>query len=170
MQGERVRNYLRERDIAYDTMQHPRAVSAQSLAHIEHETGWRIAKPVMLKLGRQLAMAVVPAPVRVDLWKVKIGLNREDVELASEDDFASAFPDCELGAEPPFGNLYGIPMLIDRALLGDPYLVFRDGTHQGTLRTAMSDYLRVVNAIQLDMGVLPPSVPSGALLWHDEPS
>ncbi len=170
MQGERVRNYLQEQDVAFESMMHSRAVSAQALAHAEHETGWRIAKPVMLKVGKQLAMAVVPAPVKVDLWKVKMGLQRDDVELASEADFATAFPDCELGAEPPFGNLYGIPMLIDRALLSDPYLVFRDGTHRGTLKTPMSEYLRVVKAIQLDMGILPPNVPSGAMLWHDEPS
>jgi Ala-tRNA(Pro) deacylase len=115
----------------------------------------------MLKLGEKLMMAVVPAPARLDLWKVKMGLQRDDVELATEADYASTFPDCELGAEPPFGNLYGIPMLLDRALLGDPYLVFRDGTHHGTIKIAMSDYLSIVKAEQLDMGVLPPNVPTG---------
>src|SRR5512145_1606484 len=163
MQGERVRNYLREQEVTFEALGHPRTVGAQAIAHAEHETGWRIAKPVMLKLGKQLAMAVVPAPVRVDLNKVRMGLQREDVELANEDDFASVFPDCELGAEPPLGDLYGIPMFIDRALLGDPYLVFRDGTHRGTLRTSMSDYLRVTKAVQLDMGILPPNVPHDAM-------
>jgi Ala-tRNA(Pro) deacylase len=91
------------------------------------------------------------------------------VELANEAEFASRFPDCETGAEPPFGNLYGMPMLIDRALLGDPYLVFRDGTHTGTLKTSLSDYLRVTRAIQLDMGVLPPNAP-GDVRYREEPS
>ncbi|HMA94977.1 MAG TPA: YbaK/EbsC family protein [Polyangiaceae bacterium] len=167
MQGDRVRNYLRENDVAFEVMEHKPTVTAQSIAQLEHESGWRIAKPVMLKLGSKLAMAVVPAPVRVDLSKVKMGLCREDVELAAETEYASTFPDCELGAEPPFGNLYGVPMFIDRALLGDPYLVFRDGTHHATLKTSLNDYLRVTRAPQLDMGILPPNVPTGAWLRHD---
>lgn len=167
MQGERVRTYLKEQGVSFEVMEHPRAVGAQSIAQAEHESGWRIAKPVMLKLGKELAMAVVPAPSRVDLWKVKMGLMRDDVELATEAEFASRFPDCELGAEPPFGNLYGITMLIDRALLGDPYLVFRDGTHNCTMKVGMLDYLRVVKAIQLDMGVLPPNAP-GEVRYREE--
>lgn len=167
MQGQRVRSYLQEQAVVFEEMEHPMAVGAQAIAQVEHETGWRIAKPVMLKLGAQLAMAVVPAPVQVDLWKVKMGLGREDVSLASEDEFAAAFPDCDLGAEPPFGNLYGIPTLLDRALLGDPYLVFRDGTHQRTLKTSLSDYLRVVPATQLDMGILPLAVPHRDPLYDD---
>ena len=168
MQAERVREYLQDHAVPFEHMKHPRAVGAQTIAHIEHESGWRVAKPVMLKLGRQLAMAVVPAPARVDLQKVKLGLGREDVELASEGDFAAAFPDCELGAEPPFGNLYGMLMLVDRALLQDPYLVFRDGTHEGTMKTATEDYLSVVSAIQLDMGILPTDLPHDPM-FDDEP-
>jgi Ala-tRNA(Pro) deacylase len=167
MQGERIRNYLRERDVPYEEVKHDRAVTAQSIARAEHESGWRVAKPVMLKLGKKLAMAVVPAPVRVDLGKVRMGLGRDDVMLANEDDFATAFPDCELGAEPPFGNIYGIPVFLDRALLGDPYLVFRDGTHRGTLKTSMSDFLRVIDATQLDMGSLPPNVSTRDPMYND---
>ncbi len=166
MQAERVRNYLEEQQIPVQAVQHPRTVGAQAIAQSEHESGWRFAKPVMLKLGKQLAMAVVPAPVRVDVWKVRMGLGRDDIELASESDFAGAFPDCELGAEPPFGNLYGMPVFIDRALLGDPYLVFRDGTHSGTLRATTADFLRAVKGVELDMGVLPPNAPKHA--WSEE--
>lgn len=167
MQGERVRNYLRTNEVEFEVMEHKPTVGAQSIAQVEHESGWRVAKPVMLKLGTKLAMAVVPAPVRVDLWKVKMGLCRDDVELATEAEYASAFPDCELGAEPPFGNLYDMPMFVDRALLGDPYLVFRDGTHHATLKTSLNDYLRVTNAPQLDMGILPPNVPNGAWMRRE---
>lgn len=163
MQGERVRSYLQEQRVPFEETQHRPVVGAQAISEDEHETGWRFAKPVMLKVGEKLAMAVVPAPVRVDLFKVRMGLLRNDVEIASERDFAALFPDCELGAEPPFGNLYGVPMFIDRALLGDPYLIFRDGTHHGTLRTTLVDYLRVTNATQLDMGILPPGLPHGSL-------
>jgi Ala-tRNA(Pro) deacylase len=167
MQGERVRKYLREQGIAFEEMQHPRVVDAQTLAHLEHESGWRIAKTVMLRLGSKLTMAVVPAPVRVDLRRIREGMQRQDVRLASETEYAGAFPDCEVGAEPPFGNLYGMQTLIDRTLLEDPYLVFRDGTHRGTLKVGMSDYLRAANGIQLDMGILPPNIPKETTLWGE---
>lgn len=168
MQGERVRRFLHEQTVAFEAMEHPRAVGAQSVAKAEHESGWRVAKPVMLRIGKELAMAVVPAPVRVDLGKVKLGLGRDDVALASEAEYALSFPDCELGAEPPFGNLYGMRVFLDRALLNDPYMVFRDGTHQGTLKVSLPDYLRVTHADELDIGVLPPNLPGEATLW-DEP-
>ncbi len=167
MQGERVRRYLQEQNVGFEPMEHPRAVQAQSVARAEHESGWRVAKPVMLRLGGELAMAVVPAPVRVDLEKVKVALGRDDVELAGESDYALAFPDCELGAEPPFGNLYGLPVFVDRGLLADPYLVFRDGTHQGTLKIAMRDYLRLAHPSELDMGILPPNLPNETKLWKE---
>lgn len=162
MQGERVRELFKAQNIPFETMEHAFAVGAQAVAQVEGETGWRVAKPVMLKLGKKLAMAVIPAPARVDLGKVRMALSRDDVELATESDYASCFPDCELGAEPPFGELYGMMTLLDRALLGDPYLVFRDGTHHRTMKMAMPDYLRVARAMQLDMGILPPSAPNGA--------
>jgi Ala-tRNA(Pro) deacylase len=168
MQGERVRRFLREQAVAFEAVEHPRAVGAQSVAKVEHESGWRVAKPVMLRIGGDLAMAVVPAPVRLDLSKVKMGLGREDIALASETEYALSFPDCELGAEPIFGNLYGMRLYVDRALLNDPYVVFRDGTHQGTLRVSLTDYLRVTHAVELDMGVLPPNIPRETTLWGEQ--
>jgi len=167
MQGERIRKYLREQGVPFEEIQHPRVVDAQELAHFEHESGWHIAKTVMLKLGGKLTMAVVPAPMRVDLRRVKESLHRDDVTLASERDFASSFPDCELGAEPPFGSLYGMQTLIDRMILMDAYLVFRDGTHRGTLKVGMSDYLRVANGIQVNMGILPPNIPKESAVWGE---
>lgn len=167
MQGERVRKYLQEQGVLFEEIPHPRVVEAQTLAHLEHESGWRIAKTVVLKLGNKLTLAVVPAPVRVDLRRIKEGLQRDDVRLASENEYASSFPDCEVGAEPPFGSLYGMQTLIDRTILRDPYLVFRDGTHRGTLKVVMSEYLRVANGIQLDMGILPPNIPKETTLWGE---
>jgi Ala-tRNA(Pro) deacylase len=96
-----------------------------------------------------------------------MGLGRDDVALASEAEYVLSFPDCELGAEPPFGNLYGMPVLVDRALLNDPYVVFRDGTHRGTLKVSLSDYRRVAHAVELDMGVLPPNIPKETTLWEE---
>lgn len=155
MRGERVRAFLKECQVEFIETEHPRAVGAQWVAHLEHETGWRIAKPVMIKLGQRIAMAVVPAPVQLDLSKLRIALGRDDVALATEEEFAHLFPDCEVGAEPPLGQLYGITVFMDRSLRLDPYLVFRDGTHERTLRVATSDYLRIVRPAELDLGILP---------------
>lgn len=154
MPGERVRKFLEENHIRFQESEHRPAVDAQRVAQSEHETGWRVAKPVMLRVGERMAMAVVPAPVQVDLAKVRSGLGREDVALASEQEFMGLFPDCELGAEPIFGNLYDLPVYFDRCLRADPYLVFRAGTHTSTLKVATADYLRVVAPEEMDLSVM----------------
>src|SRR5512142_2323223 len=100
MRGVMARQFLETCNVTFQHVGHHRAVSAQRLAHEEHETGWRVAKPVMLKVGKDIVMAVVPAPLQVDLNKVRMALGRDDISLASEDEFAALFPDCELGAEP----------------------------------------------------------------------
>lgn len=155
MSGERVRKFLDENRVRYQETAHRPAISAQRVAQSEHETGWRVAKPVMLKVGARMAMAVVPAPVQVDLAKVRSSLGREDVALASEREFMGLFPDCELGAEPIFGNLYDLPVYFDRCLRADPYLVFRDGTHTRTLKVATVDYLRLVAPEEMDLSSMP---------------
>lgn len=155
MSGERVRNYLNEQHVDYEETAHTAAVSAQRVAAAEHESGWRFAKPVMLKVGGRVVMAVVPAPVDVDLSKARSGLGREDVSIASEAEFAKLFPDCDVGAEPIFGNIYDVPVYVDRSLCLDPYLIFRDGTHEKTLKVATTDFWRLVHPIELDLGVLP---------------
>ena len=159
MHGLMARQFLQACHVEFQEVPHPRAVSAQRLAHEEHETGWRVAKPVMLKVGRDIVMAVVPAPLQVDLIKVKMALGRNDVTLAREDEFAALFPDCEVGAEPPIGNPYGFPMYLERSLRLDPYLVFRDGTHEGTLKVDTNEFLRATRPVEIDIGSL-RSVPS----------
>ncbi len=159
MRAIRVRQFLEGCQVAFEEAGHPWAIGAQRLAHEEHETGWRVAKPVMLKLGKDVVMAVVPAPVRVDLDKVRMALGRDDVSLAREDEFASLFPDCEVGAEPPVGVPYGIPMYMDRSLRLDPYLIFRDGTHEGTLKVATMEFVRATHPIEIDIGSLQAAPP-----------
>lgn len=154
MRAIRVRQFLEACQVTFQEVGHTRAVGAQRLAHMEHETGWRVAKPVMLKLGSHIVMAVVPAPVQVDLEKVKMALGRDDVTVAREDEFASLFPDCEIGAEPPVGPPYGIPMYMDRSLRLDPYLILRDGTHEGTLKVETNAFVRATHPVEIDIGSL----------------
>lgn len=144
MGANAVHSLLDQHDVAYEVHDHPRAVDANRLAQSEDVTGWDVAKPVLLAVGGQLAMAVVPAPVRVDLDKASNVLGHSEVRLATEDEFVSQFPDCEAGAEPPFGNLYGIPVFLDETLRRRQRMVCRDGSHTETITLAVNDYVEVV--------------------------
>jgi Ala-tRNA(Pro) deacylase len=139
-----VHELLDQRKIAYEVHDHPRAVDAHRLAQSEDVTGWDVAKPVLLAIGGQLAMAVVPAPLHVDLDKASDVLGHAEVRLATEEEFVSRFPDCEPGAEPPFGNLYEIPVFLDETLRKRERMVCRDGSHTETITLAVNDYVEVV--------------------------
>jgi Ala-tRNA(Pro) deacylase len=139
-----VHELLDQHGVAYEVHEHPRAVDANRLAQSEDVTGWDVAKPVLLAIGGQLAMAVVPAPVHVDLDKASDVLGHGDVRLATEDEFVSRFPDCEPGAEPPFGNLYGVPVFLDETLRERQRMVCRDGSHTESITLAVNDYVEVV--------------------------
>lgn len=155
MSADRLRAYLDSEGMPYELHEHARAVTSQQLAAAEHVSGWLVAKPVMLWAGGHLVMAVLPAPMEVDLDKACGALDVDGVRLATEDEFATAFPDCETGAEPPFGHLYDVPMYIDESLVADPHIVFRCGSHVQTMRMAMDDYLGVARPTRVEVGVLP---------------
>lgn len=153
MAAQRLIEYLDERGVSYEREDHPVAYTAQEVAASEHVSGWLVAKTVILRAGGELAMVVLPAPLRVDLDKARAELGSERVELAGEDEFAGVFADCEAGAEPPFGNLYGLPVYVDRTLREDEEIVFRDGTHRGTIRMATDDWFRLVEPIEVEVGI-----------------
>jgi Ala-tRNA(Pro) deacylase len=162
MAANRVHELLDEHGVEYEVHTHPRAVSANRLAAAEEVTGWDVAKPVMLSVGGELAMAVVPAPVTVDLDKASEALGHAEVRLAHEDEFADRFPDCEVGAEPPFGNLYGIAVFLDEGLRARHEMVCRDGTHTQTITLATSDFVKVVGPEILDLAYHPDEPPATA--------
>jgi Ala-tRNA(Pro) deacylase len=151
MPTETVHELLERSGVTYETHTHPRAVSAQRLAAAEEVSGWEVAKPVLLSVGGQLAMAVVPASVHVDLDKASQAMGNNEVRLATEAEFVAAFPDCEPGAEPPFGNLYGIPVFLDEQLRSREFMVCRDGSHTETIRLKVADYVRVVEPEIVDL-------------------
>jgi Ala-tRNA(Pro) deacylase len=153
MAAERVREFLEEHGIAYEVHTHDRAVTAQQVAAAEHESGWHVAKPVLVKAGDGLAMFVVPAPMLVDLDRAAAALGVQDAGLAEEAEFADRFPDCEVGAEPPFGNLYGLPVYADERLLTEQRIVFAAGSHTETMTVSLGDYLRLVEPQRVTVGV-----------------
>ena len=151
--GDAVHDLLDERGIDYEVHEHDRAVAAGRLAEAEGVTGWDVAKPVILDVGGELAMVVVPGPAHVDLDKASEVLGHNTVRLAEEDEFAARFPDAEVGAEAPFGNLYGIPVFLDEQLRSREHLVCRDGSHTRTIRLATDDYVAVVQPEIVDVAV-----------------
>lgn len=156
MAGERVRDYLDERGVAYDADVHPRAVDAQRLAATEHVSGWLVAKPVLVIADGDLVMTVIPGPAALDLDRAAEALAGE-VRLAEEREFRDRFPDCEAGAEPPFGALYGMRTLVDPVLRRDPEVVFRAGTHDTAMRMTTEDFLAVLGAEEAELAVLETS-------------
>jgi Ala-tRNA(Pro) deacylase len=103
-----------------------------------------VVKVVMVLADGELAMLAMPAPYQADLERVAEVLGASEVRLAHEEEFAPAFPDCEVGAMPPFGNLYGLPVYLDEALAEDETIVVQAGTHSDTIRLKYADFERLV--------------------------
>src|SRR5690349_5949853 len=117
--NEQLKAYLREQGVPFEQQQHTLAFTAQDVAASEHLSGNMVAKVVMMFADGDLVMLVLPASHRADRVKVAVALGASDVRLAEEHDFAARFSDCELGAMPPFGHLYGVPVYVDQTLSDD---------------------------------------------------
>jgi Ala-tRNA(Pro) deacylase len=141
---DRLENYLRENKIPFEEQHHPRAVSAQEVAASEHVPGRMLAKTVMVLADREMVMLALPAPYQVDLEKAAAALGVDEARLAEEEEFSNSFLDCEVGAMPPFGNLYGVPVYVEKTLAEDETIVFRSGTHTETMSVSYSDFERLV--------------------------
>jgi Ala-tRNA(Pro) deacylase len=144
MPAEKLHALLDEHEVPYEVETHPRAVTAQRLAAAEGISGYDVAKPVLLSIGGQLAMVVIPGAEVVDLERASQALGNNQTRLATEAEFVSVFDDCEPGAEPPFGTLYGVPTFLDEDLRARDRIVCRDGSHERSITLAMADYLRLV--------------------------
>jgi len=149
--AEKVRRHLKERGIPYELAEHRESFTAQETAAALHEPGSRVAKVVMLMVDGRPTMAVLAARDHVGLTRVHEALGAAEVRLATEAEFGSLFPDCELGAAPPFGNLYGVPTYLDRRLLGAADLVFPAGSHRQSMRMSLADYRRGAQPAEADL-------------------
>ncbi len=143
---ERIDQYLKQHHLAAEHTVHMRAVAAQRFAAAEHVSGDRVAKPVVVDLDGQLALAVVSADRKVDLEALCAATGARAATLAPEQAFAGRFEPCEVGAEPPLG-LFGLPMYVDAELLREPWLVMRGGTHEDALKVRTEDWLREEHAV-----------------------
>jgi Ala-tRNA(Pro) deacylase len=151
MISNRLRNFLEEQRIPYHVIHHRRDYTAQGAAADTHTPGREFAKSVVLSVDGVHAMAVLPAHCRVDVEKLRRALGARDVQLVSEDDIQRLCPDCEVGAEPPLGNLYGLPVYLDRQMTADEQITFNAGTHEDAVRIRMNDFVRTVQPRVMDL-------------------
>jgi len=142
---ERLEAYLRQHQVPYQLQHHTQAFSAQKIAEREHVPGKTVAKPVIVMVDSTLIELVIPASYQVDLNKLQSILGARDTRLAHESEFANVFPDCEVGAMPPFGNHYGIAVYVDKRLTEEETIVFPVGTHTDTMSLKYADFERLVH-------------------------
>ena len=146
----KIEEYLRENGVPYELTHHPLAFTAQDVASSEHIPGQMVAKVVMVAADEKMVMLVLPAPQHVDLKKAATLVGAKSVRLAREAEFSGLFPGCDVGAEPPFGNLFGVPAYVDESLTRDETIVFRAGTHTDTISMKFADYERLAKPSRAD--------------------
>lgn len=153
MPYSRLKEFLDNRHVRYETIAHARAITAQEVAATTHIPGRDFAKIVMVRVDGRLAMAVVPASMRVNLGKLKKAIGANSVELASENEFRDAFPGCELGAMPPFGDLYdGMFVFVADVLAEEEEIAFNAGTHTEVVKMSFQDFELLARPMLVDLG------------------
>ena len=140
----RLKEVFDQAKISYEVYNHPRAFTAQEIAATQHITGRAMAKVVMLNVDGSFVMAVLPSNRMVDFKLAKAGLGATDISLATEEQFATLFPECEIGAMPPFGNLFGVTVIVDPALERYESIFFNAGNHLQTVRLKYRDFKALV--------------------------
>jgi Ala-tRNA(Pro) deacylase len=143
--SRKLKDYLEKNRVPYQIGVHQPVYTSQEIAASMHVPGKELAKVVMVKADGKMVMLVLPASYRVDTKKVKKVLQCKRLGIAKEKDFEEVFPDCEVGAMPPFGNLYNLEVWVDRVLAEDEFVVFQAGSHVETLKIKYHDYTRLVN-------------------------
>jgi Ala-tRNA(Pro) deacylase len=140
----RLQKFLDDNSVEYEVIHHKKDYRARVTARDTDTPQKEFAKSVLLLVDGQHALAVVPASSDIALSKVRDAAGARDVDLASEDDFERLCPDCEVGAAPPFGNLYGVPVYVSRSLAADEQITFNAGTHSDAVRMFYGDFQRLV--------------------------
>ncbi len=141
---KRLKEFLDEHDVKYEMISHSPAYTAQQIAALAHIPGKNLAKTVIIKITGEMAMAVLPASYQVDFDLLKKAIGAEDVKLATEKEFKDIFPESDVGAMPPFGNLYGMRTLVAASLVEDREIAFNAGSHSELIKMEYKDFERLV--------------------------
>ncbi len=153
MPVEKLKKYLDENKVKYVSIKHSEAFTAQEIAASAHIPGNELAKTVMINIEEKMAMAVIPATYHVYFRLLERETGASRVSLATEDSFKEIFPDCELGAMPPFGNLYDMDVYVAKSLTDDEEIFFNAGTHTELIKMSYKDYENLVKPHILQFSV-----------------
>jgi len=141
----KLKEYLDDNKVKYDVLTHEIAYTAQDTAAAAHVSGKELAKSVVVSADDRFVLAILPAPAKVDLERLKGVLKVSAIRLAQESEFSSLFPGCDRGAMPPFGNLYGMDICVDESLTRDDEIVFNACTHVDAIRMKYKDFERLAH-------------------------
>lgn len=155
MPAATIKEFLNKHKVKYVVITHSPAFTAQEVAESAHIRGIEMVKTVIVKLDGMLAMAAVPSTFHVGLKALAAAAGAKEAKLATEDEFKGKFPNCEVGAMPPFGNLYGLAVYVGRQLAEDEEIAFNSGTHTEAIRMKYGDFARLVKPKVVDMAAPP---------------
>jgi len=144
MPSLKFKDYLDNQHVKYTSTMHSPAFTAQEVAANAHVSGKHLAKVVIVKIGDKLAMVVLPANDHINFASLKAATGEQDIDLAPESSFKGKFPECEVGAMPPFGNLYDMPVFVSSQLSHWDQIIFNAGTHSELMQMAYQDFERLV--------------------------
>ncbi|MBC7185369.1 MAG: YbaK/EbsC family protein [Marinobacter sp.] len=164
MPVQQLKEFLDEAGVEYMCLSHPSAFTAQELAHHVKIAGDRVVKTVIIELDGKMAMLVMPATWRIRWDRLSRILDTDFVDLADEQEFQDRFPDCEVGAMPPFGNLFGMTVYCAEALTEQAELAFAAGSHTESVHMKTSDFLTLVQPMVLNQGFTKPGAQKPAWL------
>ena len=148
---QKLREFLDQNSVKYVSISHSPAYTAQEIAASAHIPGRQLAKSVMVRIDDQMAIVVVPAPERVSFDRLQAHTGAGSLSLASEKEVKDLFPDCELGAMPPFGNLYGMPVYAAESLAAEIEIAFCGGEHGTLIRMSFEDFKRLAQPQVLEI-------------------
>jgi Ala-tRNA(Pro) deacylase len=139
-----LKEFLDNNNIKYATIKHSLAFTSQEIAASAHIKGKELAKTVLIKIDGKMAMCVLPASHHVNFELLKRGIGEQNIRLANEVEFKDKFPECEVGAMPPFGNLYSIDVYSEELLAKDELIAFNACSHTELIQMQYADYERLV--------------------------
>jgi len=143
MSANKLKDLLDQHRVKYVSVRHSTAYTSQEVAASAHVKGRNMAKTVVVRLSGKLAFAVLPAKYNVDLGQLAKAAGAGDAELAAEEEFEKLFPGCEIGAMPPFGNLFGLPVYVDQTLTRDEEIAFNACSHTELILMSYEDFKRL---------------------------
>ncbi len=149
---QKVKNYLDEKHIGYQILQHSLAYTAMEIAGAQHIPGKQLIKSVIVKADGKFIMCVLSSNHLINFNKLKKSTQTAEAYLATEEELEALFPACEVGAEPPFGDLFGLDVIVDRAVSENEEIVFNAGTHTSTVRIRYKDFVRLTKSKEANFG------------------